>query len=333
MAPGARIPSPKRTSATGRHSPAGLDAAHARARSIACGPPWARALTDPAEGSSTEGSIGRYRSSRTYARSVRLASTIVASRIGSSLHGDIGEQRRDGFAHHAPHPGNPGPSLEGDRSLLDEHLGAIRGTEAAGSRRPDERRFGRDVDEVEHDCVGPKEVDIDGHARVEHPHRRRVDGEAGSFCRVREATSPEVDDLERPAPGATNSRGERLGMLDGAIADGDGPGAGAKAGKHDRMRRAATACDDDVEAFDRAVELGLHGRLEPRGVAVEAHESPVVPPDDVVDRTDRLRVRLDLIDERGDDLLVRRGHAEAEPVTPASGGDRALDLVGLELPQ
>ena len=56
-------------------------------------------------------------------------------------------------------------------------------------------------------------------------------------------------------------------------------------------------------------------------------------PRDVVDRTDRLGVGLDLVAQPGDQPLVRRRHAEAEPVGPARLAHGVLDRVRLELEQ
>ena len=54
---------------------------------------------------------------------------------------------------------------------------------------------------------------------------------------------------------------------------------------------------------------------------------PSSRPDDVVDRTDPLGVGLDLVDQAGDEPLVRRRHAEAEPVRPARRRDGSRHLV------
>ena len=99
------------------------------------------------------------------------------------------------------------------------------------------------------------------------------------------------------------------------------------------MRRTTRAGDHDPGAGQRPAHRCLHAGLEPRRIAVEPDESAVVGPDHVVDGTDHLRVALDLIDQAGDHLLVRRGHAQPEPPVAARVRHDACDRIRLDLPE
>ena len=72
----------------------------------------------------------------------------------SGVGGRVGEQRRGRFAHDVGHPANTSPPLERDRRLSDEHLFTVSGAQAASTRRRQQWRLGRHVDEVEHGRMG-----------------------------------------------------------------------------------------------------------------------------------------------------------------------------------
>ncbi len=97
------------------------------------------------------------------------------------------------------------------------------------------------------------------------------------------------------------------------------------------MRSPTRPGDDDLGAGQRSAHRELDAGLEPRRVGVDADEAPVVGPDDVVDGADRRRVGLHLVDQVRDDALVRRRHAETEPVRSARVAHGGLDRLGLEL--
>ena len=67
----------------------------------------------------------------------------------SGPYGRVGEERRDGGPHHVGHAAHAGPAFERDGRLLDEHLGAVRGAQAAracsraATASPAGRRRGR----------------------------------------------------------------------------------------------------------------------------------------------------------------------------------------------
>ena len=85
----------------------------------------------------------------------------------------------------------------------------------------------------------------------------------------------------------------------------------------DRVGGAAGAGDDDSRpSSGRPIASSTPAR-NPGASVLKPMSRPSSRPDDVVHRADRRGVGLDLVDEARDDALVRRGHAEAEPVRPA----------------
>ena len=149
------------------------------------------------------------------------------------------------------------------------------------------------------------------------PERRVVERHGGP---------PPVADRREPL----QHHGRRAG---GPVADGDPGGTGLEAGVHHGVRRAARAGHDDLRAGDRTAHRQLDPDLEAGRVGVEPDETTLGRPGDVVDRPDRLRVGLHLVAQPGHDQLVRRGHAEPEPVGTARRLDGRFDLVGLQLQQ
>src|SRR4029079_14087432 len=97
------------------------------------------------------------------------------------------------------------------------------------------------------------------------------------------------------------------------------------------MRGTTRPCDHDVGAIERSTHRQFHTGPEPWRVALDPDHRPVVGADDVVDGADHLGVAFDLIDEPGDDLLVRGGDAEPEPIFSARARDDAGHLVRLRL--
>ena len=126
-------------------------------------------------------------------------------------------------------------------------------SEPLAARRPraraarSERRLGRHVDEVEHGRRRRQPLDVDGHPRVDHADRRRVDGQVGRLERGREgrvlepvaAIVPVPTAANRPASAAAADR-VRLPIVTPAR-------TGVQAGEDDRVRRAAGPGDDDVQ--------------------------------------------------------------------------------------
>ncbi|HEV8282106.1 MAG TPA: hypothetical protein VGQ02_09625, partial [Candidatus Limnocylindrales bacterium] len=66
------------------------------------------------------------------------------------------------------------------------------------------------------------------------------------------------------------------------------------------------------------------------GVAVETDQTAVIGADYVVHGADRIRVILDLVDQIGHDSLVRRRHAETQPIRAMCLGNDAFDLARVD---
>ena len=94
---------------------------------------------------------------------------------------------------------------------------------------------------------------------------------------------------------------------------------GGEAREHDRVRRSAGPRDDDVRPGQRTAHRQLDTDPEPGRVGVEADQPAIRVLRDIVHRADRPGVALDLVDEAGDHLLVRR----RRPRGPANSGPRA----------
>ena len=144
-----------------------------------------------------------------------------------------------------------------------------------------------------------QQLDRDGRPRLEHADGGRVD---------RQVRRPERD-TERGivqgdgGPGASSDAGEtphegRRGARR-TVPDDHVPGAGLEAREDHRMGGPASPGDDHRGAVQRATHRQLHAGPEAGCVAVEAEQLPVVAPDHVVDRADRVRLGLDLVAQPG----------------------------------
>jgi hypothetical protein len=217
--------------------------------------------------------------------------------------------------------------------LLDEHLGAVGRSEPARPGGCEERRLGRHVDQVEDGGRVGQRRDVDRHPRVDHPHGRGVDGEVGRRDAIPEGVRPEAGDESIRLSDAAEAVEQGSRPVDGPCPDRHPRDAGRQQREHDRVGGTAGAGDDDICAGQRSTRGELDTCPEPRRIAVEPDESAVVGPDHVVDGTDHLRVALDLIDQPGDHLLVRRGHAQPEPPVAARVRHDACDRIRLDLPE
>ena len=141
-------------------------------------------------------------------------------------------------------PPDAGPALERDGRLGDEHLRAVRGAQAARPGRREQRRLGRDVDEVEHgrrrrqhvdrrwSCPGssiPTVVALTARSAV-----RSAAAKAGSS----EGDAVDRTPARRPAKRSHEPAGRRVRR---PIADRHPARPGLEAREHDGVRRAAGA--------------------------------------------------------------------------------------------
>jgi hypothetical protein len=147
IAPGSGIAGPNATSSNGRQASAGARSPNdgdkvERGRSAG-----GDLATDPSPEAASGKDADAFDQPPPRARP---SSRIVASRIAQAR--TVGSARSGATATRitSAHAADPGPALERDRRLLDQHLGAVRGAQAASAGGGEERRLGRDVDEVEH---------------------------------------------------------------------------------------------------------------------------------------------------------------------------------------
>jgi hypothetical protein len=163
---------------------------------------------------------------------------------------------------------------------------------------------------------------VDRDPRVDHPDGRCVHREIGRLKGLLELGA-----VERSAFDAEPRRklARRLGR---SVADRHPPRAGADAGVDDRVRGSARPRDHDARTRERPAHRQLDAARNPGASLLNPTSRPVVGPDDVVHRADRLRVWLDLVDETRDDLLVRRRNAQPQEIRPAGGATKPATSSG-----
>ena len=216
---------------------------------------------------------------------------------------------------------------------------AISISEPFAARRPraraarEQRGLGWDVDEVEHRGAIGQVGDRDRDAGVDHADGRRVHGEVGGPKRVAESRIVQRNARRGTRPDAGEALGEGRRRRGRAISDRHRARPGVEAGMDHRVRRATRAGNHHPRAGQGPAHGELDAGTEPRRIGVDADQPPVGGAHHVVHRADRGGIRLDLVAQVRDDSLVRRGHAQPQPVRTACRGDGRLDLVGVELEQ
>ena len=147
MAPGSGTAGPSSTPSIGRYARSGCRCTHSRTRPNPSSPPAAISRIEPSRPSSN--ASGRRRSPVHHRDRHAPVVDDGGEPHRSGARRGVGEQRRDRRAHDVGHAAHAGPALERDGGLLDQHLRPVRRSQAARPRRPQQRRLGRHVDQVE----------------------------------------------------------------------------------------------------------------------------------------------------------------------------------------
>ena len=264
----------------------------------------------------------------------RAPATIVASRIGQARAVGSASSGATADAHDIGHAAHPGPALEGDRGLRDEHLGAVGRPQATGSgrRRAAASRAARRRDRRRSPSRAARSTGmvIPGSSI---PTVVALTARSADRSAVSNAGSASATAVREPVP--TSRKRSTSAVADAAVRF---PTVTRRAPARRQAKTTAWAAPPAPATTTSAPASGRPiasstPAWKPGASRVEPDQPAVVGPDDVVHGADGPRLVLDLVDEAGDDPLVRRGHPEAEPVRPARLCDRALHGVRLELEQ
>ena len=156
---------------------------------------------------------------------------------------------------------------------------------------------------------------------MRHADRGRVDHQLGALQRrsyrlCLERAGGQAGGVEAGGQGGDQT----FRPTHGAVGDGHVPRAGLQEGHRDRSRRPTRA--QDQRRYPLRVTRGVGEAAEEAGGVGVVSDQPVALFPDRIHGTDQPGFRAELVNGRGDGLLVRHGDVDSQPLRPAQLGQK-----------